>query len=616
MKTQLAWLLCSTLSVLFHFDCVTTSRSSDIVEVSLTLKSSPVPGEKSLTPVSSMIKLTQEYVLYKGHGRYKRGSLFRSYGILPPLQDKPIVRKQVVMKINFTVVGSMVEVKFGPVQEDMTYRVCLSPVSKDYECYSNEVAQQGQDVVVFKNVEAGTYRIFVQRGGNPDNPMYASKPFNVTEVPPETPEPRIAGSVVAIITMTCLLFVAGLTTLCFCLMRERCHCIPWNCKICSCVLYHRTPHSVPNNIQEDGEDDDSILQVLPLYYDESEVFTTAVQKICLYLSKWSNCRINYNWTASYSNEPSLSIKDNHLNCILLIFLSSKMWKLLSDCQQDTDQTTQLFKRVLESNGKAFQKMVISLHPLAVNGKCSKGINIFRMTKRALVGNQHGLEMNTEDLYTMLEQLNVETRAVQRGWSSFEELSVLYEAIKYIPEIDLDLGEHLFVSKDDNNINRETLNMPSQKTKEVNVIQTTAGCPDKHCLCSVTQKQAATYQWASSQQIGCGIPYNQSGYVPPSVYHTVHEVESESIPHDVDMDIESASECQDTIYQRETIQSGYHRCNTEAHPVAKQFDHVIANHHGDWLPPEDDCESVSHSVIGQKQVEFYWNYKANVGDTRL
>ncbi|XP_060576689.1 uncharacterized protein LOC132734006 [Ruditapes philippinarum] len=63
-------------SVLFHFDCV-TSNNQNMVEVSLTLKSSPVPGEKSLTPLSKSLKLAPAKIeMTRRLERHQRDTLF------------------------------------------------------------------------------------------------------------------------------------------------------------------------------------------------------------------------------------------------------------------------------------------------------------------------------------------------------------------------------------------------------------------------------------------------------------------------------------------------------------------------------------------------------------
>ncbi|XP_060584515.1 uncharacterized protein LOC132740596 [Ruditapes philippinarum] len=349
------------------------------------------------------------------------------------------------MTINFTVVGSTVKIKFGPVQHNYTYRVCLATVIKEYNCYKDiEKTEPGQDNVVFTDVEPDTYRIYVQKLPDPDNPMIVTKPFNVSE-PPLTEKTTIAASTVAIITMACLLFVAGVTTLYFCLKRKRCQCSPMNWKICNCASYQRTPQSAPNNRAED-EENSSMLEILPVYYDESESFTSAVKEVCSYLNKWAKCRINHNWLSSFYDNPELSFKESYPNGTLLIFLSSKMWTFLNSHQHSTDLQTKIFKNVLmESSGKEFRKMIVSFHPLPGLKERFHCIKIYRIRKQIVGHNDNRFDINTEDLYQMLKEINGDDEEVKQGWSGYEQILSLFNATKFIPENDLDFGRHSFLN---------------------------------------------------------------------------------------------------------------------------------------------------------------------------
>ena len=56
--------------------------------------------------------------------------------------DKPVEQSEVVMTINFTVEGTTVKIKFGPIQDNFTYRVCLVKESVEYDCYKNLITNQ------------------------------------------------------------------------------------------------------------------------------------------------------------------------------------------------------------------------------------------------------------------------------------------------------------------------------------------------------------------------------------------------------------------------------------------------------------------------------------------
>ena len=312
------------------------------------------------------------------------------------------------------------------------------------------------------------------------------------------------------------------------------------------------------------------MEVLPVFYEESDTFTLAVQKTCLYLSKWANCHINYDWASKFLNNPELSFKDSHPNCILLIFLSSRMLTLLNGYQLQDDPKSKILNKILvESVGKAFQRMVASFHPLPGLGEYLHCSRIYRIRKPTIGNMDNKVEINTEDLYQMLKEINGNEGEIKQGWSGYGEMCSLSTAIKYIPEKDFDCWRH-----SDSNV---VYNI-KQKNR---------------------QKQYETYKWAESQQSRYCNPCSQNGYMPATVEDD--RGQDKYNQYEVDTDIDSASVCQDGCYS-----------------MIRQYDHVIDNHNGYWSPPEEDSESVTQSVIGQKQIEIYQNYryKSNMSDTRL
>jgi hypothetical protein len=310
-----------------------------------------------------------------------------------------------------------------------------------------------------------------------------------------------------------------------------------------------------------------MLEILPVYYDESESFTSAVKEVCSYLNKWAKCRINHNWLSGFYDNPEQSFKESYPNGTLLIFLSSKMWTFLNSHQHSTDLQTKIFYNVLmESSGKEFRRMIVSFHPLPGLKERFHCIKIYRIRKQIVGHNDNRFDINTEDLYQMLKEINGDDEEVKQGWSGYEQILSLFNATKFIPENDLDCGRHSILNGD-RIINQKNI-----------------------------QKQLDTRMWAESQQNRVCNTYSQNGYMPDTgFHHIVDELGHDKLgTNEIDTDIDSASVCQDGYY-----------------PMTRHSDHVIENHIGYWSPPEEDSESVTQSVIGQKQMEIYQKYKANM-----
>lgn len=354
-----------------------------------------------------------------------------------------------------------------------------------------------------------------------------------------------------------------------------------------------------------------MLEILPLYYNESEDFTFAVEKICMYVRKWSNYRVNPDWISGFLSTPAVSFKEKHPNGVLLIILSSKMWTLLNEAFYDSnyqgqnDPRSKVFRKILiETDGKPYSKVIVSLHPLVQTKKHLKGIEILTITKYGMRQTQSILEMNTEELYLMLEFFNDAGR-VRPGWAAYEEMTVLYNAIKHVPRSDLYIDQHIDISKDILDNCKQIVNLPFKNQDEERIGQPgiCSHCHGRHGgeMCPVWQKQEQTYKWAQ----GCHNPYRQSGCMPGRDCCRVDDLHHDQPAfHEIELDIESASACQENIDTREPTHMVCHGGFSEVSLMNRLSD------------PKDDTESISWSVIGQRQVEIYQDYKATLNDTKV
>lgn len=348
----------------------------------------------------------------------------------------------------------------------------------------------------------------------------------------------------------------------------------------------------------------------------------------MHLGKWANCKINVDWTTNFSNEPLLSLEEKPLNSILLIVLSSRMWTLLnkeslsSDFECNEDEKSELFRRILsEKDGNMYRRIIVSLLPLKETGRELKGMLVYSMTKHIPGRNQDQLQINTEDLYAILKLINEETETLQRGWSSYEELLTLLNSIKCVPKSSVNVNQPLVEGTNKEllvpNFCSNTVALPPVDHEVL--LAACHTCSDKTCemmsqCMSATQKQAETLTWAHQQyQTACCSPYSPKAGVQFTTSYPMNDIGRGHYLYGADMDLDSASMYQDSnVGIREVSQPLCQAGYSELQPLDSNHGNGCnGNIQRDWEPPEDDLESVSCSLIGQRQMEIYQNYKSSV-----
>ncbi|KAL4226080.1 hypothetical protein ACF0H5_014068 [Mactra antiquata] len=536
-------------SVLFHFDCV---KSRGALSVDLTLKSSPVPVHTSDNiTVGASLSFSDSQPLK------------RNFSIKTEITDLDI------------------HVTFGPVDVYAEHVVCLLKL---------DTVVNYLPLVCFRN-------LVVPKVKTSDEQFFVSKSFNVTANVPK--EDNLSHLTILSITMTCLVLVTVITTCYFCIIRKHrskldilAGGISSGCRICDCQSIYQKPSYVPNNAAD--EDKDAIVEILPVYYSESESFKSAVHECCLYLSKWGECEMKFDWM-NENNPTILSQRTEKPSYIALLFLSSKMLVNFDDIILKTNTThyndplTPKFRGVYAN---AMTKVVVALQPVQESISVVK--DKLELTKKD-ISNQNQLEMNTGELHELLRMLKMD-RSIENGWCQPSELSRLLNAIRLVPPTDLNIGWNQ--SGNDTLYSRktspETEYLHSEDLNIGGVPYCTVCKRSRHTNVPLTQKEDDILNWTKSvnQFTSLHCPNNCLKSINGTYVSTPRCFQGDQLHPDDEEPYESAIVYQNGVLDNEHL----------PHPSSDG-----------WDPPDSDIESVSYSVMGQRFDEINRNYRASFGE---